>query len=267
MIKTYLKALRLPFLAGSIIPLITASAFAFHRGSFSLLPLVVAIIGLGALHLGSNLINDYYDSKGSDPINIRLTPFSGGSRVIQENELQPNTILALSIVFFSIGIACGLWFTFWGRPYVLLIGLSGLLAGWIYSSPPLSLMSHGLGEILIFFAFGPLITLGTYYVITNNLSWPAFLLGIPHGFLIMAVIWINQFPDYQADKKANKKNLFLVIISLGAFLLASKAIQILWRDYSSFQDIIPAQALTIQTLIFMGLLVSGALFISRIIGV
>jgi 1,4-dihydroxy-2-naphthoate octaprenyltransferase len=161
-------------------------------------------------------------------------------------------------------------------------------------------MSHGLGEALIFFAFGPLITLGTYYVITNNLFWPAFLLGIPHGFLIMAVIWINQFPDYQADKKANKKNLvvrlglskaryvyslmmllpflfiilliysiglpFLVIISLGAFLLASRAIQILWKGYLSFQDIIPAQALTIHTLICMGLLVSGSLFISRIIG-
>ncbi|MBW2004517.1 MAG: 1,4-dihydroxy-2-naphthoate octaprenyltransferase [Deltaproteobacteria bacterium] len=301
MIKTYLKALRLPFLAGSIIPVITAAAFAFHRGSFSLLPLVIAIIGVGALHLGSNLLNDYYDSKGSDPINIKLTPFSGGSRVIQEKELQPNTILALSIVFFSIGIICGLWFTLWGRPYVLLIGLSGLLAGWAYSSPPFSLMSHGLGETLIFFAFGPLITLGTYYVITNTLSWPAFVLGIPNGFLIMAVIWINQFPDYQADKKANKKNLvvrlglskaryvyslmmllpflviilliysiklpFLVLFSLGAFFLASRAIQILWTRYRSFQDIIPAQALTIQTLISMGLLISGALFISRIIGV
>ena len=300
MIKTYLKALRLPFLAGSVMPLITAAAFAFHRGSFSLLPLVIALIGVAALHLGSNLINDYYDSKGSDPINIRLTPFSGGSRVIQENELQATTILALSIVFFSIGVACGLWFTLWGRPYVLLIGLFGLLAGWSYSSPPLSLMSHGVGEVLIFFAFGPFITLGTYYVITNNLSWPAFLLGIPHGFLIMAVIWINQFPDYQADKEANKKNLvvrlglskaryvyslmmllpflfiilliysidlpLLVIFSLGAFLLASRAIKILWRRYLFFQDIIPAQALTIHTLIFMGVLISGSLFISRIIG-
>jgi len=59
---------------------------------------------------------------------------------------------------------------------------------------------------------------------------------------------------------------FLVIISLGAFLLASRAIQILWKGYLSFQDIIPAQALTIHTLICMGLLVSGSLFISRIIG-
>ncbi len=211
MVKTYLKALRLPFLLGSIIPLITATAFVFHRESFSLLPFVIALIGVGALHLGSNLLNDYYDSKGSDPINIRLTPFSGGSRVIQENEIHPNTVLALSILFFSIGIACGIWFTLWGRPYVLLIGLCGLLAGWTYSSPPLKLMSRGLGEPLIFFAFGPLITLGTYYVMTDSLSWSAFLLGFPNGFFIMAVIWINEFPDYQADLEANKKNLVVRI--------------------------------------------------------
>ena len=300
MVKTYLKALRLPFLAGSIIPLITASALVFQRGSFCLLPFVMALIGLGALHLGSNLLNDYYDASGSDPINRRLTPFSGGSRVIQEHEIHPNTVLILSILFFSIGIACGIWFTFWGRPYVLLIGLFGLLAGWTYSGPPLKFMSRGLGEPLIFFAFGPFITLGTYYVITGSISWSAFLLGIPNGFLIMAVIWINQFPDYQADREANKKNLvvrlglsrarylyclimvlpflaiialiyliglpFLVIISLGAFPLAGRAIQILWRRYRSFRDLIPAQALTIQTLVSMGLLISGALFMSRIIG-
>jgi len=59
---------------------------------------------------------------------------------------------------------------------------------------------------------------------------------------------------------------FLVIISLGAFPLAWRAIQILWRRYRSFQDLIPAQALTIQTLVSMGLLISGALFMSRIIG-
>jgi len=300
MVKTYLRVLRLPFLAGSIIPLITASAFVFQRGTFYFLPFVMALIGLGALHLGSNLLNDYYDASGSDPINKRFTPFSGGSRVIQENEIHPNTVLALSILFFSIGVACGIWFTFWGRPYVLLIGLFGFLAGWTYSSPPLKLMSRGLGEPLIFFAFGPLITLGTYYVIAGSLSWPAFFLGIPNGFLIMAVIWINEFPDYKADREANKRNLvvrlglnrarylyclimvlpflaiiclvyslglpLLVIVSLGALPLAGRAIQILWRSYRSFQDVIPAQALTIQTLVSMGLLISGALFISRIIG-
>jgi 1,4-dihydroxy-2-naphthoate octaprenyltransferase len=300
MIKIYLRALRLPFLAGSIIPLITASAFVFQRASFSPLAFFMALIGVAALHLGSNLLNDYYDALGSDPINTRLTPFSGGSRVIQENEVAPNTILGLSVIFFSIGTACGIWFALSGRPYVLLIGLCGLLAGWTYSSPPLRLMSRGLGEPLIFLAFGPLITLATYYVMTDSLCYSAFLLGIPNGLLIMAVIWINEFPDYHADLEANKRNLVvrlglsrarylyclimilpflalifliyaiglpvLAIISLGAFPLAIKAIHVVWRRYLFFKDLIPAQALTIQTLVSVGLLISGALFISGAFG-
>ena len=161
-------------------------------------------------------------------------------------------------------------------------------------------MSIGLGEIFIFFAFGPFITLGTGYVITGSLSWPDFLLGIPHGFFIMAVIWINEFPDYQADHKAKKRNIvvmiglskaryfygiimllpflsvillvyiigipYTVLLSLIAIPLSIKAVHILWTRYMSYQDLIPAQALTILTMISVGLLISGTLFISKILG-
>ena len=299
-ISIYIKALRLPFLAGSIAPLITASAFCYYRGIFAFFPFFIAIIGVSALHLASNLLNDYFDASGSDSINIRVTPFSGGSRVIQENNIQPTIVLILSIILFLIGILSGLLFYVTGRPYVLLIGLFGLFTGWAYSAPPLRLMSIGLGEIFIFFAFGPFITLGTGYVITGSLSWSDFLLGIPHGFFIMAVIWINEFPDYQADNKAKKRNIvvriglskaryvysiimllpflsvvllvytieipYSVLLSLIALPLSLKAIHILWTRYTSYQDIIPAQGLTILTMISVGLFISGALFISTIFG-
>ena len=39
--------------------------------------------------MGANLINDYYDSFGSDPLNRHVTPFSGGSRVIQDRQMSP----------------------------------------------------------------------------------------------------------------------------------------------------------------------------------
>jgi len=296
----YIKALRLPFLAGSIAPLITSAAFCYYRGTFAFYPFFIAIIGVSALHLGANLLNDYFDALASDSINIRITPFSGGSRVIQENNIQPKTVLFLSIILFLIGILCGLLFYLTGRPYVLLIGLFGLFAGWAYSAPPFRLMSIGLGEIFVFFAFGPFITLGTGYVITGSLSWPDFVLGIPHGFFIMAVIWINEFPDYQADHKAKKRNIvvmiglskaryfygiimllpflsvillvytigipYTVLLSLIAIPLSIKAVHILWTRYMSYQDLIPAQALTILTMTSVGLLISGTLFISKILG-
>ena len=299
--NVYIKALRAPFLVGSVVPVIIASAYALIERQFIFVPFLITVLGVGALHLGANLINDYYDARGSDPINFRLTPFSGGSRVIQNKDLTPGVILFMSICFFALGLACGIWLTILGRPFVLVIGFLGLAAGWSYSSPPFQLMSRGLGEIAIFFAFGPLISLGTYYVMSGHLSWQAFAIGLPHGFLIAEVIWINQFPDYQADKEAAKMNLvvrlgpdisrylyclimffsFMAVIFLVGFMgesylimiafvslpLAFKSMKILWREYLSHEGIIPAQALTIKTLIAQGLLLSVGLVLSRFIHV
>jgi 1,4-dihydroxy-2-naphthoate octaprenyltransferase len=295
----YIRALRAPFLAGSVVPVIIGSALAFTDKNFSFPLFLIVLLGVTALHLGSNLTNDYYDAKGSDPINIRLTPFSGGSRVIQNDEISPTVILLMAIGFFVIALFTGLWLAHMGRPIAIVIGLLGLVAGWAYSSPPLQLMSRGTGELIIFLAFGPLITLGTYYVMSGHLIWQAFAIGIPQGFLIGEVIWINQFPDFQADQQAGKKNLvvrlgpsisrylycafmlaafiiviflvgipgisYLAMLGLIAFPLALKAMRILWHEYLSHEALIPAQALTVQTLVAQGLLLSLGLILSRFV--
>lgn len=297
--NVYLKALRAPFLSGSLIPVIIGSALAFSEKIFSISFFLITALGVAALHLGANLLNDYCDARGSDSINVRLTPFSGGSRVIQNREIAPWTILLMSSFFFALGLAVGIWLVYLGRPFVIAIGLFGFFAGWAYSAPPLQLMSRGWGEILIFFAFGPFITLGTYYVMSGSLSWQAFALGFPQGFFITGVIWINQFPDYQADRDAGKKNLvvrwgpdicrylycvimllpfvmvillisiagfsYLTVLSFAALPLAAKAMKILWKEYLSHKEVIPAQALTIQTLIVHGIFLSAGIFLSRFV--
>jgi 1,4-dihydroxy-2-naphthoate octaprenyltransferase len=297
--NVYLKALRAPFLVGSLIPVIIGSALAFYEKNFSISFFLITALGVAALHLGANLLNDYCDARGSDSINVRLTPFSGGSRVIQNREIAPWTIILMSSFFFALGLAVGIWLVYLGRPFVIAIGLFGFVAGWAYSAPPLQLMSRGWGEVLIFFAFGPFITLGTYYVMSGSLSWQAFALGFPQGFFIVGVIWINQFPDYQADRDAGKKNLvvkwgpdicrylycvimllafvvviflisfvgfsYLIMLSFVALPLAAKAMKILWKEYLSHKEVIPAQALTIQTLIVHGMFLSVGIILSRFI--
>ena len=220
--------------------------------------------------------------------------------MIQNKELGPRVIMLMALFFFGLGLAAGIRLVCSDRPLVAVIGLSGLAAGWAYSAPPFQLMSRGWGEVLIFFAFGPLITLGAYYVMSGSLSWPAFALGFPQGFFIAGVIWINQFPDYQADKEAGKKNLvvrwgpeicrylyciimlsgfmvviflssaaslsYLLMLSFIAFPLVFKAMRILWREYLSHEGVVPAQALTIQTMVAHGLLLSLGLILSRLIG-
>lgn len=295
--SAYLKALRAPFIAGSIVPVVLGAAYAFVQKAFLVPHFVITVVGVAALHLGANILNDYYDARGSDPINVRLTPFSGGSRVIQNKEVPAGVMLAMALGFLAVGVAAGFWLASLDRPLVLVIGLLGLGAGWAYSAPPFQLMARGWGEIVIFFAFGPLVTLGTYYVMTGEISGPAFALGFPQGFLITGVIWINQFPDYQADRVAGKRNLvvrwgpevsrslycvimslsfvsvlflvgvagisYFIMIAFAALPLAFKAMRILWQEYLSHERVIPAQALTIQTLVAQGLLIGLGLVLSR----
>ena len=162
---------------------------------------------MAGLHLGANLINDYYDSFGSDPLNRNVTPFSGGSRVIQNRELDADIVKTLAYFFLAVGAVCGLALIYAGRAWVAVFGSLGLLAGFCYSASPVALMSLGLGEFLIFLAFGPLLSLGAYYVQTDKLAPVGAAVGLPLAFLITAIIWINEFPDLEADVAAAKRHL------------------------------------------------------------
>jgi 1,4-dihydroxy-2-naphthoate octaprenyltransferase len=84
--------------------------------------------------------------------------------------------------------------------------------GIVYSAPPFRMVYRGLGEAVVALAFGPLITVGAYYVQTGSFSPAPFYASMPVAFLIAAVLMINEFPDYEADKKAGKNQL---VVKLG----------------------------------------------------
>jgi len=295
----YIKALRAPFLAGSIAPVLIGTALAYANGYFYLRNFIAALVGVASLHTFANMINDLHDAGGSDAVNLRVTPFSGGSRAIQEEGLKKSALIVMIVFFLLLALASALWMIKAGRPLAIPIGLLGLFIGWAYSAPPLQLMSKGWGEILIFFAFGPLVTLGAYYAMSGLLSLDAFVMGIPQGFLITGVIWINEFPDYDADKSVGKNNLvvrigpemarylycfimtmsfmsiifivaimhisFLIMLAFISFPMTFKAMKIAWKEYLSYEKIIPAQALTVQTVLAQGLLISAGLVVSKLI--
>lgn len=293
-LQAYVRALRLPFLTGSLLPVAVAGALAYRdQGIWSPRLLGLTFLGVAALHLGANLLNDYYDSFGSDPINAHVTPFSGGSRVIQSGELSADTVRFMAFLFLALGGVCGLALIFLGRPWVAVLGTLGFLAGYIYSASPVQLMSAGLGEAAIFLAFGPLLTWGTYYVQTGSLKLVGLAVGLPLAFLITAILWINEFPDLKADAEAGKNQLVvrlglrharrvyaalmlapfasifflleafrlpdLLVAALVALPLAVKAIRVAWRVPPTEPEFIPAQALTIQTHALVGLAMTLAL--------
>jgi 1,4-dihydroxy-2-naphthoate octaprenyltransferase len=290
----YFRALRLPFLTGSLFPVTAATALAYLLDrTVNLQFFALNALGVAALHLGANLLNDYYDAFGSDPLNLNVTPFSGGSRVIQNQDLNQNTVKHLGYGLLLLGAACGLALIFLGRPWVALLGLLGLLAGFFYSAAPLQLMSLGLGELTIFLAFGPILSLGSYYVQTGAVSLAGAAVSLPLAFLITAIIWINEFPDLEADAAAAKRHLVvrlgcqrsrrvyaalmlapfaslilllevfqlpdLIVAALVALPLALRALRQVFNTPPTTPEFVGIQALTIQTHFLVGLSLTLAL--------
>jgi 1,4-dihydroxy-2-naphthoate octaprenyltransferase len=205
-VKRYLLATRPAFLtialAGCLLGFASALESAFSW-PLAVLTLLLAI----ATQAGVNVFNDYYDHlNGTDAVNVdRLFPFTGGSRFIQNGVMSPRQMLVYALVLFGAVIAGGLWLIATRGSGLFWIGIAGLLIGWAYSAPPLKLNSRGLGEICVAAGF-LLIVAGADFVQRGTMSLTPWLIGLPYALLVTNILYVNQFPDRNADLQAGKRH-------------------------------------------------------------
>ena len=216
-IFTWVVIMRLPFLSATIMPILVGAAVAKFMGyavDWSWLGLT--LLGGSLLHIGTNTSNDYFDHlSGTDNLNYNYSNkgLNGGSRGIQMGLISPEGVRNLAIVVFGLSVLVGIPLIQKAGMSVLWLGLIGFLSGLFYTAPPFRFSSRkGLGELLIGLNFGPLMVAGSTLVQTGQLLPEAFLAGIPLGFLIAAVVYINEFPDHDSDKATGKNTL---IVTLG----------------------------------------------------
>ncbi len=228
---------RVPFTSASIFPILAIAAYyaGLGDGLFSVTSLLLAVFGVLLLHLSSNVFNDYFDvSDGTDEANNEYfqpggAAITGGSRAIELGiiTLNKTKTVATSLLLASLLVAGFLFYNIYqvtgatsNVEGALAVGLSGLFLGYFYTARPLRLVARrGLGELAIFLAFGPLLTLGTGYAISAEtigfLSSEFYMLlslGVPFGFLTTNILYINQFPDAESDAKTGKNHL---VVTLG----------------------------------------------------
>jgi 1,4-dihydroxy-2-naphthoate octaprenyltransferase len=204
---TWVRLARVPFLTGTVIPITLgaviawASLRAFNPGYFAL-----TLIGGMCLHMGTNIINDYFDFRsGCDAINAEgISPISGGSRVLLENLVRPRSAYFAALSLFGVSGLIGVVLSItvgWG---ILLLGVIGVVSGYFYVT---QLATRGIGELVVGLNFGPLMVLGSYYVQAQNVVLAPLVASVPVGCLITAILWINEIPDYTADKAVGKRTL------------------------------------------------------------
>jgi len=302
MIRIWIKAIRAPFFTATIIPVLLGTVIAWvHTGQIFWMKFFLTLIGVIFVHAGTNLMNDYYDHKSrNDELNLHPTPFSGGSRVIQEGLIPPNRIFYSGLMLFGLGTVVGLYLNWISKGNIILIfGLVGVLLGFFYTAEPLRIGYLGIGELAVGFGFGPLIVCGAYYIQAQKLSLEPFLASIPISILIMLVLYINEFPDYEADRLVDKRTWivklgkekairiyylllslvyltilsgiifrFLPLFSILAFVtlpLSFKAIAISEKNYNKIEELLPVNAITVKLHSMIGLLLIAGYILDKLL--
>ncbi len=259
------------FTLASILPMMIVAYILSFYNILNLLNAVISILGVICLHIFSNLYNDFFDvSYGSDEENkeyfnvgsksliLRGAQISGGSRAIELGLTTLKKTSSLGNIMLFLSIICLLILGF--NSYIVtgsssnvfmmsLIGATGVFLGFFYTAKPLRLSARkGLGELTIFLAFGPLLTLGSMFSMSNisidlnsSIIETIILIGIPLGLLTTNILFINQFPDYESDKKTGKTNLVVIFgkkISRWIYLISNALIFV---TLISFVKIMPSE--------------------------
>ena len=182
---------------------------------------------------------------------------------------------------------------------ILYIGITGFFIGYFYTAQPLKHGYTAMGELITIIACGPLIVYGSYYVIAQTHAIQPLFASIPIGILVGLILYINEFPDHEADKKVGKKTLVVILgkakaikifyvfmifnylwVILGIILnllplytlmiiltlpICFKAINVARNNYNKIKELLPANASTIGLHLLFGILFSLGYVLDKLI--
>lgn len=151
------------------------------------------------MHAGTNLVSDYFDYlKGVD----RDYTY-GSSGVLVQRLLTPLQVLAGGAVMFAIACTIGLLFIAVRGWPIFALGVVGLLGGVFYTARPIGYKYFALGDALVFMLMGPLMVIGSYFVLTGSYSHSVLIASLPVGCLVAAILHANNMRDIQHDREAH----------------------------------------------------------------
>ena len=202
----------------SIMPAVLAVAYVFFENSITPMDVnwwygILAVIASPVLQAGGNMMSDYYDYKN----NVDREETYGSSRMLVNKQFEPKEVYWFSISCMVIGNLIGLFLLFNTSFHLLWIGVAGLIGSYFY----FFMKYRALGDLNIFIIYGQLISLGTFLVMTNALSWKMLLVAAAPGLLIVNVLHANNTRDIKHDGVSKIKTTAMLLGVKGSIIYYS----------------------------------------------
>lgn len=191
----------------------------FHAGRF-----VVLLVGLVCAHATNNLINDYVDSRrGLDSRNYLRRRY--GVHALEEGLVTPAQFGLVVAVTGAIALLCGLWLAMLLGAAVFCLVLSGAFFVIFYSWP---LKHFALGELSVLLVWGPLMTAGSYFVMTGRVTPENLVLAVVYGIGPTLVILGKHMDKAEQDRERGVHSLPVILGRVGALRVCLALLTAQW---------------------------------------
>jgi 1,4-dihydroxy-2-naphthoate octaprenyltransferase len=233
----WIQGARPKTLPAAIAPVVVGAACAQLESSTqnNWLNAVFALAVSLALQVAVNYANDYSDGiRGTDKNRV------GPLRLVGSGAKKPADVKKATFLAFGVAAVFGFVLAATTTWWLLLIGVFCFLAGWFYTGGKHPYGYLGFGEVFVFVFFGVVATMGTTFVINEQLTLVSFLASVVVGCLACALLAVNNLRDIAGDKISNKKTLAVRIGESGArkfyislFIAAGFAVILIALSYSA----------------------------------
>ncbi len=178
---------------------VIAGLLAWRDGYFSWGPWLILTFGLFIAHGANNLLNDFTDfSRGLDQGNYFRTQY--GVHPLVQKFWDKSTQIRWFIVSGVLATAAGIWALFYTNFSPITIGLFafGAIVLLAYTYP---FKYWGLGELMIFLIWGPIMIAGVYFVLSGQWNWNVVLAGVPYGLGVVSINMSKHIDKREDDKE------------------------------------------------------------------
>lgn len=203
-VNAWILAARPKTLSASLVPIVATTGLVHGLGhKVEWWVVICALLASFCIQIGTNLVNDAMDFKKGADTEKRIGPI----RVTQQGIFSFKQVMLVATLFFVLAAVFGIPLVVRGGLPILIVGLVSIAMGYAYTSGPLPLAYHGLGDLFVILFFGLTAVGGLFYLLTGHYGQEALILGLQIGFLSTVLIAINNLRDINTDKLVAKKTL------------------------------------------------------------
>ncbi|MFW9264212.1 1,4-dihydroxy-2-naphthoate phytyltransferase [Nostoc sp. KVJ20] len=198
--KLWMAAIKPPMYSVAIMPIWVGTAVAYAETKIFNAVVFSTFVAAAILILAwENISNDVFDSETGIDQNKHhsLVNLTGNKPLI----------FWIGNLCLGLGLLGILAIAFWQQDLTV-IGIILLCCGlgYMYQGPPFRLGYQGLGEILCFFAFGPLAVEAAYYSQTQTWSMTSLAASVIVGIATTLILFCSHFHQVKDDIAAGKRS-------------------------------------------------------------